>query len=163
MGKGKPIKKTCTKCGKTKELRSGFREDRKNKRWPDVCRECEPKRGWAATEYIKSRQGMNTETVKCRGCGDSVTIQVEEGTKAPPIYCENCKTRETWHNSPLNDLVSYLRPIFDYTPIHGDVVIMKPGTPEFEAVASQCRPIKEVRRTGSMTFPGEASANRFIV
>ena len=167
MGAGKAITKRCTKCGEEKNLREGFRENRKDRTWPDICRECQGPRRYANEESVKDKRGMRSVKVNCHsGCGETIIIQVEEGTKAPPIFCTRCKEdgppaeRGGFSASRIREACRQIKPEpRDIT----DVVVYKPGTEAFRRVAAEVTPVGQVRPVCSMTAPGEASSNRMIV
>ena len=164
MGKNKPEMRTCTKCGETKNLREGFKEIRSAGRWQSWCHQCEGKK--TARDYEKNRKGMRREKVPCRGCGEEVGVMLEEGTKAPPMYCEQCKEvgppeqRGGFGGARIREACNRVKPV---PRDISDVIVYRPGTPEFRRVVEAITPVWQVRPAGGMTAPGEASSNRFIV
>lgn len=167
MGKCKPVMKTCQKCGETKELRAGFRENRKDKTWPDLCRDCEPRRGEtakASANYAKARKGMRVENVPCHGgCRETISVTLEEGTKAPPMFCSRCKEYGPPEERAPIVYRDFMRVLgvanFETEPVR----VLRPGEADFSIIASQCRHIAQIRVAGSLTAPGEPSTSRLIV
>jgi hypothetical protein len=117
----------------------------------------------AKTEYVKSRQGILTEKVKCHGnCGEEITIAIEEGTKPPPMFCTRCK--EFGPPSERSPIRHREFSSATATALSKEAVkIVRPDDPDFAAIAAQCTHISRVRPVGMLSAPGDPSVSRFIV
>jgi hypothetical protein len=88
---------------------------------------------------------------------------LEEGTKAPPMYCAKCKEYgPPEERSPI--VYRDFMKVLGIGNLYAEPVnVLRPASPEFHHAAAQCRHISQVRVAGSLNGPGEASCSRLRV
>jgi hypothetical protein len=95
---------------------------------------------------------IQTHIIKCSICGDKIRVKTKLGERPDPRrFCQACKER---NNSGCEDT---------YTPARfvdasmgaeqpGEVKRYKPGDKEFERVAKECTPIKDIEQKDKKGF-----------